>query len=119
VSERGIPTAAELAQALREFLLDEVMPQADGALAFQARVAGNVAAIIERELRLGPAHARAHHARLTALGMRDDAQLARAIRDGELDARVDELRTALLATAIEELLIDNPRHLEPRHRDGV
>jgi uncharacterized protein DUF6285 len=113
VSERGIPTAAELAQALRDFLHDEVMPQTSGALSFHARVAGNVAAMLERELLLGDAHAAAHRARLADLGMRDDAQLAAAIRDGAMDARFEELREELLASTIEQLQISNPRHLAP------
>jgi hypothetical protein len=115
MKSRGIPTTAELAEALREFLVDEVMAQTTGALRFGALVAGNVAAIIERELTLGPAHAQAHRQRLAELGMRDDAQLAAAIRDGAMDDRIDELRAALLATAIDDLLVYNPRHLEPRH----
>jgi aminoglycoside phosphotransferase (APT) family kinase protein len=40
----GRPTAAELAEALEEFLRDEVMPGTTGRLSFQARVAANVAA---------------------------------------------------------------------------
>jgi Domain of unknown function (DUF6285) len=108
---RGIPTAAELAQALREFLTEEVMPQTDGALHFHARVASNVAGIIERELELGPAQAAAHHQRLATLGMRDDAELAAAIRDGRLDDRLAEVRRLLLESVIAELEIANPRHL--------
>jgi hypothetical protein len=110
--ERGIPTAAELAQALREFLSEQVMPGTTGALSFHARVAANVAAIVERELELGEEAERAHRERLAALGFADDAQLAAAIRAGQLDDRTGELVPALLARAIDELRIANPRHIE-------
>jgi hypothetical protein len=113
VSPRGIPTAAELAEALREFLTDEVMAQTTGALRFHARVASNVAGILERELLLGPAHAAAHRARLASLGMGDDAELARAIRDGRMDTRLDEVRRALMASAADDLRVYDPRRVEP------
>ncbi len=108
---RGIPTAAELAQALRDFLSDEVMPNTTGALSFHARVAANVAGIVQRELELGQDAARAHRERLDALGFADDAQLAQAIRDGRMDNRTGELVQALLERAIDELQIANPRHI--------
>jgi hypothetical protein len=111
---RGIPTAAELVNALRGFLSDDVMPGTSGALSFHARVAANVAGIVERELELGPAAAAAHRERLATLGFADDAELARAIRAGELDDRTQELAAALLATAVDDLKIANPRHIEPR-----
>jgi len=112
VSERGIPTAAELVAALREFLADNVMPNTTGALSFHARVAANVAGIVERELQPGEAAARAHAERVAQLGFTNDAELAAAIRSGELDDRVGELVPALLATAVDELRINNPRHIE-------
>jgi hypothetical protein len=107
---RGIPTAAELAEALRDFLADEVVAQTDGALQFHARVAANVAAQLARELEQGPAQADAHRARLAALGVADDAELAAAIRDGRLDGRLAEVAAALRASTVEALRITNPRH---------
>jgi aminoglycoside phosphotransferase (APT) family kinase protein len=50
----GRPTAAELIEAVREFLADEVMPATPGTLAFHARVAANVLGIVARELATGP-----------------------------------------------------------------
>jgi aminoglycoside phosphotransferase (APT) family kinase protein len=50
----GRPTAAELLEAVREFLTGQVMPATSGQLAFHARVAANVLAIVGRELELGP-----------------------------------------------------------------
>jgi aminoglycoside phosphotransferase (APT) family kinase protein len=56
----GRPTASELLEAVREFLTGQVMPATDGQVAFHARVAANVLAIVARELELGelPAEAR-------------------------------------------------------------
>jgi aminoglycoside phosphotransferase (APT) family kinase protein len=55
----GRPTASELLDAVRDFLTDQVMPATDGQLAFHARVAANVLAIVARELDLGPTPAQA------------------------------------------------------------
>jgi hypothetical protein len=49
----GRPTASELLDAVREFLTDQVMPATSGQLAFHARVAANVLAVVARELELG------------------------------------------------------------------
>jgi len=53
-SSHGRPTASELLDAVAGFLTDEVMPATAGQLAFHARVAANVLAIVARELELGP-----------------------------------------------------------------
>ena len=53
------PTASELLDAVRGFLTDQVMPATGGQLAFHARVAANVLAIVARELDLGPLPAQA------------------------------------------------------------
>jgi hypothetical protein len=112
----GVPTMAELAEAVREFLERDVMPGTEGRLRFHARVAANVLGQIERELALGQRHAAAHAERLASLGVADDAELARAIRDGAFDDRMPELVAALRATAIEKLRIGNPRHLREEDR---
>ncbi len=53
----GRPTASELLEAVREFLTDQVRPATSGQLAFHARVAANVLAMVLRELELGPLQA--------------------------------------------------------------
>jgi len=109
----GVPTAEELLAAVREYLVDDVAPAADGRLRFLTRVATNVVGQVERELALGPEHARAHAGRLRALGVADDHELARAIRDGSLDDRMDEVVAATRAGVVEKLRIANPRWLRP------
>ena len=98
----GIPTTAELAAAVREFLLEEVMPATDGRLQFHARVAANVLAQIERELELGP------------LDTTADAELCAAIRDGSLS--FEEALHRVRAGVVAKLRISNPRHLLPEDR---
>ena len=106
------PTAEELLEAVREWLERDVVPSVDGRLAYHARVAANALAIVERELALGPAQAVAHRERLEALGVRDEAELARQIRAGELDDRLDEVKAVVWATVREKLAVANPRHPE-------
>ena len=64
---REQPTAAELIDAVAEFITRDLAPTLTGRLAFHARVAANVLAIVRRELALGPDADRADAARLAAL----------------------------------------------------
>lgn len=109
---RGVPTTAELAGALRGFLAEEVMPSAEGRLGFMARVAANVAAAVEREVALGPRLAAEHAPRLAALGFGDDAELAAAIRAGQLDDRLEEVAAAIRPGVVARLGLWNPRYVE-------
>jgi aminoglycoside phosphotransferase (APT) family kinase protein len=62
----GRPTAGELLEAVREYLLGSVLPATSGQVAFHARVAANALAIVARELELGPFPADAELADLVA-----------------------------------------------------
>jgi Domain of unknown function (DUF6285) len=116
---RGVPTTAELVEALRTFLEQDVMPGTEGRLSFMARVAANVAVTVERELVLGPERSRRHAERLAALGVGDDDELARAIRAGELDDRLDEVIEIVRHDVIEKLSFWNPRYVEPDDADRI
>ena len=105
------PTAAELVEAVREYLENDVMTGTSGRLQFHARVARNALAILERELALGPAQRAAHARRLEALGYADDAALAAAIRAGECDDRFDEVLAAVHASVLDKLAVANPGYL--------
>lgn len=107
------PTAAELVEAVGEFLESDVMAATEGRVQFHTRVAVNVLAMVARELREGSAMSRAHAERLATLGFVDDAGLGRAIRDGELDDRLDEVRAAVLADVVDKLRVANPGYLTP------
>lgn len=115
---RGVPSTADLAEALHGFLEGDVMPGTDGRLSFMARVAANVAATVEREITQGPEQERRHAERLAALGFADDEELARAIRAGEVDDRLDEVTAVTRQNVIEKLSLWNPRYLEPRDQEG-
>ncbi|MFC4587789.1 DUF6285 domain-containing protein [Sphaerisporangium corydalis] len=105
-----VPSAADLVAAVREFLSGEVLPALEGRTAFHTRVAVNVLGMVEREIRLGPAQAEAHAARLAALGVTGDAALAAAIREGRLDG--DPATAAALVAAVrDKLLVANPGYL--------
>jgi hypothetical protein len=107
----GRPTAAELVEAVREFVVDEVMPAGDAQLRFHARVAANALGIVGRELALGMAQGAAHSRALERLGVASEAELAAAIRSGALDARFDEVVTTVRATVRARLEVANPDHL--------
>ena len=106
----GRPTAAELVEAVREYLDALMERSADGAR-FEARVARNALGIAERELLLGPAFAAAHTERLAALGFGDDGALATALRTGVLDGELASVAPALAASARDQLLVANPGYL--------
>ena len=107
----GRPTAAELVEAVREHLDGTIDQAGDDRGRFDSRVARNALAIVERELQLGPALARAHARRLGDLGFTDDATLAAAIRAGAFDQDVAEVGTALAASARDQLLVANPDYV--------
>jgi hypothetical protein len=117
---QDLPTAAELVDAVREFLERDVHPQASGATRFHSRVAMNVLAIVKRELDLGPAADAAERARLQRLlpdvgadaSLRDlNAALAARIRDRSFGTERDAVVAHLRATVRDKLAIANPRHL--------
>jgi hypothetical protein len=108
----GRPSAAELVEAVREFLERDVMAATDGRVQFHARVAVNVLRMVERELDEGQAMGEAHARRLADLGVDDDAELSTLIRSGAVDDRLDEVRAAVYESVVEKLRIANPGYLD-------
>jgi hypothetical protein len=112
------PTAAELTEAVREFLERDVMPAVEGRVAFHTRVAVNALSMVERELTLGPELDAAEHQRLrTLLGhdgsVRDlTVELARRIREGSLDEQRAEVVVAVRETVRAKLRVANPGYLD-------
>lgn len=106
------PTAAELVEAVREWIRRS---QVDGEMepnTFHARVAANMLTIVERELALGAEQLDAHAARLAQLGVWDDTELAAAIRSGELDDRAEEVRRLVWDSVRDKLAVANPKYLD-------
>ena len=108
------PTAAQLTEAVREWLENQVMPNVSGAMQFHARVAVNVLAMVEREIELGGDQQQRHASGLAQLGCVDDADLARRIRGGELDVdgevRVD-VEEFVFQSVVDKLRVANPKYL--------
>ncbi|QKW39670.1 phosphotransferase family protein [Actinomadura sp. NAK00032] len=103
------PDARALIDAVGTFLLQAEQP--DDRLRFHARVAAAALAIARRELLLGEAHKKAHKTRLRNLNCKTDTDLAKAIREGALDTRMDEVTQAVRDSVVDKLTVANPRHL--------
>ena len=111
MTPHDMPSTAELVEAVREWLQSDVLAATDGRLQYHTRVAINVLSIVERELALGATHEAAHLDRLRSLGVADDAALAAAIRSGELDDRLPEVRALVWQSVRDKLAVANPRYL--------
>jgi hypothetical protein len=112
------PTAAELVEAVREFLERDVMGATEGRVQFHARVATNALRMVERELAEGSAMEAEHRQRLDRLGVADDRELSRAIRDGVLDDRWPDVQRIVFEAVVEKLRVANPDHLEGDEAKG-
>ena len=91
-----VPTAAELLDAVCEFLESQVLDAVEGSTRFHTRVSVNALRMGQRELQLGGTDVAAHRARLAELGYQDDAALAAAIRAGTEDGRYAEVKAAVV-----------------------
>ena len=106
-----LPDAAGLVEAVREFLERDVMTATEGRVQFHTRVAVNVLNMVQRELEQGPSQAADHAAGLARLGFADERELADAIRRGEVDDRLDEVRAFVTETVRDKLEVANPKYL--------
>jgi len=110
------PTTKELIEAVRAFLEEKAMPELKGHTAFHARVAANALAIVERELEQGPTAQTGERMRLMQLlgheGALEDlnAELAKAIRAGEVTLETPGLADHLWATTMDKVAIDQPKY---------
>lgn len=111
-SPHDSPSAAELVEAVREWLERDVMPTLKGSLQFHSRVAVNVLAMVQREIESGPAQEVAHGERLASLGATDDAELASRIRSGEFDDELVNVLRVLRASVEDKLAVANPQYPE-------
>ena len=121
------PNAAELAQAVREFIETEVLPRIDDPrLRFRALVAANGLGILEREIALGAPLVRREVGSLARLlghpeRLPDDLEELRRLasdlnRELALRIRTDDTPEGtlahLLATVADKLRVASPRYLE-------
>lgn len=132
------PNLAELIDAARMHLESAVIPavKEDRQLYFRTLVAINVLRIAERELELGPKHARAQWQRLNAVEGSDaplpvaeadlraglaarHAALCDRIRAGAYDGpQSAALVDHLVASVVEQLEVANPRYLYKLVQEG-
>lgn len=106
-----LPRATDLLEAVAEHLEGELAGQLTGRQRFLVRVAANVVRVVAREVHLGPALEAEHRARLAALGVVDDAELATALREGRLSSQSSRVRHAVRAAVEAKLAVANPRRL--------
>ncbi len=111
-SPHDFPTAEQLLSAVRSWISDELSPTLSGAQRFDARVAANMLAMVERELKVGEQHRIEHRAGLAALGMADDVELAAALRSGSLDDRLAEVATVVAESLRNELSVSDPGYTD-------
>ncbi len=111
---REPPSLVELVDAVSEFIGRDLAPTLTGRLAFHARVAVNVLAIIRREIELGPEADESERQRLAALlgeaadPARLNTELCRRIESGEIDPNDPALIDHLWATTLDTLAINQP-----------
>ncbi|MBX3495732.1 MAG: hypothetical protein KF769_05760 [Parvibaculum sp.] len=110
------PTAAELVEAVAEFIRNHAMPQLQGHTAFHARVAANALDIVKRELEIAPAANAGEEARLKALLGREgtledlNRELCKRIGSGAIGLETPGLTDHLWTTTLTKLAIDQPNY---------
>lgn len=107
-SAHGRPTAAELIAAVAEFLETDVRESTAGQVNFHSRVAANALRMVERELLADTEAADGVAGALARVGCVDEAQLAAAIRTGELNGGNDDVQSALRALVGRRLAAAHP-----------
>jgi hypothetical protein len=107
-SGHGRPTAAELVAAVAGFLETDVRDSTSGQVNFHSRVATNALRMVERELLADIEQADDVSDVLARAGYDDEAALAAAIRDGQVDATGDQVQSALRALVGRRLAAAHP-----------
>jgi hypothetical protein len=128
---QDLPTPEQLLAAVSRFLREDAGPalarHGDNALAYQARVAANMADTVARQTSLGPPADAAERRRLQALlGLPDEAdlvalnrRLAGRIAEGTLASDHPGLAAHLWATTLAKLAVDQPGYdTYQRHQPG-
>ena len=107
----GSPTAAQLTEAVREFL-ESLADDISQDRSFHLRVAINALRVAERELAISCEAEAGHRQRMAALGASDDTDLARTIRAGQFPPdRRDEILASVLADVEARLQANSPDYI--------
>jgi hypothetical protein len=113
----SLSPAADVLATIRAYLEQEILPHLRDDKWFNVKVAANMLATVERELRQGPAADSAERARLAALTGADgtlaelNRVLAEAVRDGKIATDDPQLLDHLRRTTAAALAINNPQWL--------
>lgn len=113
---QDLPTAAELVEAVRLFLEQDVMRETTGRTAFLARVSANVLAIVHREMTQGPAAEAAEIERLKGLLNADGSLeelnrlLCARIAQGAITLETPGLADHLWRTTLDKVAIEQPSY---------
>ena len=91
----GVPTTADLVDAVAGYLTSDLLPAASGAARYQLRVCIAALEIASLDLREGEAVQAVHAAGLESLGVASDAELAAEIRAGLSPERYARVRSVL------------------------
>lgn len=113
----GRPTADELLDAVRAHLTERVAPQLTGAAAFEMKVVDRALATVQREMEDADATS-LHAARLAALGVADEAELAGLIRSGAVAPDDPAMLEAVRASVLARVRVASPRWLVDEDADG-
>lgn len=105
------PTASELVQAVREWMEQDLVKGVEPRLTFHLRVAMNMLDIVDRELQLGAPMEERHAEVLRGLGVSDDLELSKKIRQGDFDENIAGLVTALRPIIEDKVRVANPKYL--------
>jgi hypothetical protein len=111
------PIAPDLLGIVQEYLETEISPQVSGVHQFQLKIVSRVLATVRRELEVLPGANEAELARLRKLLHRDgtldelNAELARGIRAGEVQATDPAVLAHARASIEDALRINNPKWL--------
>jgi len=125
------PDAAELLEAVAEYLFAELRPEVPHEQRFKVLVAANVCAVVARELQAGEAPDREDFELFSELlgesatppdepdalaerARESAAELARRLRSGELDDRIDELTPRLAEHVRRKLEVARPGYADGR-----
>ena len=108
------PSAAELVQAVADFIRDDALPRLDGLTAFHAKVAISLLAVVGRELENGASSNTRELGALRDLLGQDGAlpdlkdALCRRIADGSMTLDTPGLLQHLMAASMDRLAVDQP-----------
>lgn len=105
----GATKPFELAEALREWVTDDLLPGQKGAELFQARVARNALGIIMRQTQIGPIFAKRRQSRLTGLGF-TTSSFCKALVSGDITIQNEDILEHLRLSVLEAISVDQPKY---------